>query len=639
MIVCPNCRTENLDSALFCQNCGTSLESAHALTANLPKTKNCPHCGGLISQEAVFCRHCGRDVRVTPASQSQAEPAKKFPLVWGLLAVVIIVAVVIFAMTNPSKAAHNTAIATSLGKAAGQQLGGDTGGLLGQLLGGTLGTIGNLVDFSPFAYHNYLVFSTTSLQGQVISVGYLSSVRVVAPVDEWVNTLASLSGLGAGNTVYPTAQPAPTQAPWPTPTSIVEDISGVDVPPVLTSRAITTASGLIYEDLLVGTGALAKIGDTVTLNYTGWLPGGVKFDSTFDRGQPFSFTIGSGQVIKGFDEGLQGLRLNGTRLLVIPPELAYGSGGGYQIPADATLTFEIQLVSISPAPAYAATSTPLPQVAPTAAYSSTPSGKIVYTCEVTRDGDIFDQLCIVNPDGSGQHQLTDTEGNAYYPGLSPDGKHIVFVSNMSGDHDIYDLDLDTNTTKRLTTGLGDPTSPRISPDGNLIAFANQKKSVVTLNLMNRDGSNQHTIYSGGGLRPAWSPDSSQIVFYNDLDGSLYIIDVNGNNPHTITTAGKIGASASWSPTGNYLAIYMGDEDKRQIYLLDPSGSIIRQVTTEGDNLSPTFSPDGNWIGFLCYKAGAQSTKEGEMCIIKTDGTGLLKLTNNQLLDWLPYWGR
>src|SRR4030042_3878162 len=119
-------------------------------------------------------------------------------------------------------------------------------------------------------------------------------------------------------------------------------------PPTPSSTAVTTASGLIYEDLQAGDGATAKSGDNVTVNYTGWLADGTKFDSSIDRGQTYDFTIGAGNVIPGWDEGVVGMQVNGTRLLVIPPALGYGeTGSGTTIPANATLTFEVQLVAIT----------------------------------------------------------------------------------------------------------------------------------------------------------------------------------------------------------------------------------------------------------------------------------------------------
>jgi FKBP-type peptidyl-prolyl cis-trans isomerase len=113
------------------------------------------------------------------------------------------------------------------------------------------------------------------------------------------------------------------------------------------SKVITTDSGLKYEDLKEGTGEAAKKGDTVEVHYTGWLTNGKKFDSSLDRNEPFSFKLGEGKVIKGWDEGVAGMKPGGKRKLTIPPELGYGKrGAGRVIPPDATLVFEVELLKI-----------------------------------------------------------------------------------------------------------------------------------------------------------------------------------------------------------------------------------------------------------------------------------------------------
>ena len=110
---------------------------------------------------------------------------------------------------------------------------------------------------------------------------------------------------------------------------------------------MTTASGLVYEDMVVGTGATATAGQTVTVNYTGWLTNGTKFDSSKDRNQPFSFRLGGGEVIQGWDEGVAGMKVGGTRKLTIPPQLGYGArGAGGVIPPNATLVFEVELLGV-----------------------------------------------------------------------------------------------------------------------------------------------------------------------------------------------------------------------------------------------------------------------------------------------------
>ncbi len=114
-----------------------------------------------------------------------------------------------------------------------------------------------------------------------------------------------------------------------------------------TTELTTTASGLKYRDLVVGTGEEARIGATAVVHYTGWLEDGTKFDSSVDRGETFDFVIGQGRVIKGWDEGVASMNVGGKRELIIPPDLAYGDrGAGSVIPPGATLKFEVELIGL-----------------------------------------------------------------------------------------------------------------------------------------------------------------------------------------------------------------------------------------------------------------------------------------------------
>lgn len=113
-------------------------------------------------------------------------------------------------------------------------------------------------------------------------------------------------------------------------------------------KLITTSSGLKYQDITVGKGASPKNGQNVSVHYTGWLTNGTKFDSSVDRGTPFQFVLGQGNVIKGWDEGVLTMKIGGKRKLIIPAKLGYGDAGtpGGPIPPNATLMFDVELLGV-----------------------------------------------------------------------------------------------------------------------------------------------------------------------------------------------------------------------------------------------------------------------------------------------------
>ncbi len=142
-------------------------------------------------------------------------------------------------------------------------------------------------------------------------------------------------GDGDEDQAAPATSPAPTQA----------QVEGG--PPPVSGEATVTESGLQIIDIEVGTGDEVQAGQTASVHYTGWLADGTKFDSSLDRGQPFAFPVGAGQVIAGWDEGVVGMKVGGKRRLIIPSDLAYGPQGRPPlIPANAELTFDVELLEI-----------------------------------------------------------------------------------------------------------------------------------------------------------------------------------------------------------------------------------------------------------------------------------------------------
>jgi peptidylprolyl isomerase len=164
----------------------------------------------------------------------------------------------------------------------------------------------------------------------------------------FVVVVVLVAGLGLVATVAACGGNDEEASPTPS-ASLAQSPSGTQAaggPPAVSGEPTTTASGLQFIDVKVGDGASPQTGQTVVVHYTGWLANGTKFDSSVDRGQPFSFVIGTGQVIKGWDEGVATMKVGGKRRLIIPPELGYGANDYGPIPGNAQLIFDVELIQI-----------------------------------------------------------------------------------------------------------------------------------------------------------------------------------------------------------------------------------------------------------------------------------------------------
>jgi len=163
-----------------------------------------------------------------------------------------------------------------------------------------------------------------------------------------LNSLKKLHVISAGLAVLTLVASSPFVSAWPhkqdSPSSSIPQVYplGPDA-----DGFYTTRTGLMFKDITKGEGARPLAGQTVVVHYTGWLTNGQKFDSSVDRGQPFEFVIGGGNVIKGWDEGVKSMHIGGKRRLLIPPQLGYGAkGSGESIPPNSKLIFEVELLGV-----------------------------------------------------------------------------------------------------------------------------------------------------------------------------------------------------------------------------------------------------------------------------------------------------
>jgi TolB protein len=297
----------------------------------------------------------------------------------------------------------------------------------------------------------------------------------------------------------------------------------------------------------------------------------------------------------------------------------------------------------SPVPATASW-TPEPTVAPPTwtasatlpATAQGPGGRIVFTCTIEK----FNQLCLMNADGSGWKRLTDRSANDYYPAFSHDGTRIVFVSNQSGLFEIYLRYPALSEEQQLTDGLGSISAPDISPDGERVVFAAKfAGGDSSIWIMNIDGSQAQPLTDSkwDEIDPSWSPDGKQIAFAAARGGyvELFTMNAEGEDIRQVTNGVQgIGGRSSWSPDGRWLAFYAGPRGDRDIYLVEVASGKALRLTYGGNNTAPCFSPDGMWLVFSSSRDG-----DHEIYVMKVDGTQVTQLTDNDYDDWQPSWGR
>ncbi len=277
------------------------------------------------------------------------------------------------------------------------------------------------------------------------------------------------------------------------------------------------------------------------------------------------------------------------------------------------------------------TFTPLPR--PTAPHG----GRIAFTC--TR-GD-FNQLCMINRDGTDLTQLSDMEASSYYPTFTPDGSSLLFSSNRNGSFDLYLLLFSEKQLFQLTENVGNVVSPDYSPDGRRIVFANQvADGSPSIWMVNANGLNPHLVYAGANtiVAVAWSPDGERIAYAMSVgipqEYEIFTMDTNGKNHLQISRGLEgIGGSLDWSPDSKNLLIYAGPFGDKDIFRIEVATGKTTQITDGGNNAGAAYSPDGRYIVFNSLR----NDNQADLYIMRANGENQIQLTNHPEPDWGAVW--
>jgi TolB protein len=287
--------------------------------------------------------------------------------------------------------------------------------------------------------------------------------------------------------------------------------------------------------------------------------------------------------------------------------------------------------------------TQVPSV-PTVSSQDAPTGHIVFTCQIYKFQS-SDQICIMNPDGTDYRRLTTDNGRRhFYPSLSPDGRRVLYASFREENvYEIYSYELADGSVDQLTDRNGVLTSPEYSPDGQMIAFTRwvPRTGRYQIMIMESNGRDPNNIPRVEGWDPTWSPNGNEILFASSMNGptQLYIVRDDGRNLRQVSNLPAMRGRSDWSPDGQYIVTYSGEAWHREVYIMNADGSNARQLTpTGGNSQGPSFSPDGKWVTFTAYFDNYGDDHGCEIYIIRTDGTDLRRLTENDYCDYQPRWG-
>ena len=245
------------------------------------------------------------------------------------------------------------------------------------------------------------------------------------------------------------------------------------------------------------------------------------------------------------------------------------------------------------------------------------------------------ELFIMDWDGKRPQQLTSNRSINLSPDISPDGREIIYTSYKRGNPDLYKRAISSSLEVPVSARSGLNITGAWSPDGARIALGMSKDGTTEIYTIARDGSapNRLTVSSAANVSPVWSPDGKTIVFVSDRHGKpqLFMMDADGGNLRRFPVAGGYTVNPAWSPKGDRLA-YARQLNGFQIFVANADGSNEQQLTTEGNNERPRWSPDGRFIVFSSRRGGQEA-----IYVMRADGTGQVKVSQMKGTSQHPVW--
>ncbi len=259
------------------------------------------------------------------------------------------------------------------------------------------------------------------------------------------------------------------------------------------------------------------------------------------------------------------------------------------------------------------------------------TSKILYVSNQSGNKELF----LMDWDGFNPQQLTRNRSINLSPDISPDGREIIFTSYKRGNPDLYKRAVSSPVEVPVSSRKGLNITGAWSPDGTRIALALSKDGNTEVYTIARDGSapNRLTVSNSANVSPAWTPDAKRIVFVSDRYGKpqLFIMDANGGNLQRFGAGGGYTVNPSWSPKGDKLA-FARSAGGFQIFVANADGSNETQLTFEGNNERPRWSPDGRFIVFSSKRGGQEA-----IYVMRADGSGQTKVSRNKGLSQHPVW--